>query len=38
MLALFNILNLVSYEFYVIVIFRFSLVKYMGQAYGNTIQ
>jgi hypothetical protein len=36
MLELFNIFNLLSYELYMIVIFRFYMVKYTGRAWAGT--
>jgi hypothetical protein len=38
MLQLFNIFNLVSYEFYIIIIFGFYMIKYTGRAWAGTAQ
>jgi hypothetical protein len=37
-LELFSIFNLVSYELYMVVIFWFYMVKYMGRAWAGTAQ
>jgi hypothetical protein len=38
MLELFNIFNLVSYELYMVIIFWFYVVKYMGRIWVGTAQ
>jgi hypothetical protein len=36
MLILFNIFNLVRYQLYMVILFRFYVVKYMGGAWAST--